>query len=120
MHTCLDESTLSGFSSVQVRLEITNVRTQSEKWPKECLDKYAVHLRATRRTESNRSHKKIRRRAGEKRPHTPESSSNHVLRDRGRGWSFWKGSSKSCLRLWSGDQRAAPDICSACCAAIIS
>src|SRR5436189_5501252 len=110
---CLDESTLSGFPNVQVRLETANVRTQSEKWPKEYLDKYAAHLQAMHQTESKRSHKKIRRRDCEKRPHKPESSSSHVLRDRGRGWSCGNGSSKSCLRLTSGNHRAAPEVCSA-------
>src|SRR5882757_95219 len=92
---CRDENTLSGFPNVQARLETANVRTQSKKWPKECLDKYAAPLRAKHQREWNRPHKQIRRRDCEKRPHTPESSSSHVLRDRGRGWSCGKGSSRA-------------------------
>src|SRR4029453_5279873 len=120
MHTCPDENTSWEFQSVPGRSETTGAPIRNGKSPTEDSGRRATPLEERHRTGSNHRHRKNRFPAGETRSHSPVSISNDVLPGRDTGWSPENLQVRKALLSGPSRQRATPEVCSACCAEIIS
>src|SRR6266849_1560367 len=84
-----DENIRSEFRSVRARLERAGAQIRNERSWKAYRGRSVKHLRAVRRTESNRLRRKTQCHGGGTHLHIPVSASNDVVRGRGKGWSCW-------------------------------